>query len=213
MLPPKKKCFYLTIWGWDPLMNLPTLEIQMIDQAELLMREGAFEKAKLLLSKIILEDPANLRAICDIGIAYTETGENEKAIRALLHYISNDDSNPYAWEALGCARFRTGDINLSMQNLRRSLALFPHNASALRNLGILHNIVGEKIDGLRLLQKSIRLAPHDYRNHYALNHAYRDLGKNEEREKILERLLEFELPEAVRRDVVISRIRMTLDWD
>lgn len=187
--------------------------MQVIDQAELLMREGAFEKAKLILSEIILENPANLRAICDIGIAYTETGENEKAIRALLHYIGNDDSNPYAWEALGCARFRTGDICLSMKNLRRSLALLPLNASALRNLGILYSIIGEKSDGLRLLQKSIRLAPQDYRNYYALNCAYRDLRKDKEREKILERLLKFELPEAIRKDVEVSRIQMMLGWD
>ena len=185
----------------------------MIDQAELLMRKGAFEKAKLLLSEIILEDPENLRAICDIGIAYTETGENEKAIRALLHYIGNDDSNPYAWEALGCARFRMGDISLSMENLRRSLTIFPRNASALRNLGILYSMIGKRFDGLHLLKKSIRIAPHDYRNHYALSCAYRDLGKNREREKILERLLEFKLPEEVRRDVEVSRIRMILGWD
>ena len=71
-----------------------------VDHAEQLMRKGAFQKAKIILSEIISDDPEDLRAICDIGIAYTETGENQKAIRALEHYVLNDSGNPYAWEAL-----------------------------------------------------------------------------------------------------------------
>ncbi|RKX95504.1 MAG: hypothetical protein DRZ90_10185, partial [Spirochaetes bacterium] len=113
-----------------------------VDQAEHLMREGAFQRAKVILSEIISDDPEDLRAICDIGIAYTETGENNKAIKALLHYVRNDKTNPYAWEALGCARFRTGNLEKAKKHLQRSLNLMPENPSSLRNLGILHGMEG-----------------------------------------------------------------------
>ncbi|MCK5735286.1 MAG: tetratricopeptide repeat protein [Spirochaetaceae bacterium] len=184
-----------------------------VDQAEHLMREGAFQRAKVILSEIISDDPEDLRAICDIGIAYTETGENNKAIRALLHYIRNDISNPYAWEALGCARFRTGDLENAREHLLQSLVLMPENPSSLRNLGILHGMEGRHKEGLELLQQSFRLASDDYRTLYALNYAFRDAGKSEERTKILNRLIELDLPEEIQRDVELSRIRISIGWE
>lgn len=184
-----------------------------VDQAEHLMREGAFQKAKIILSEIISDNPEDLRAICDIGIAYTETGENKKAIKALEHYIRNDKTNAYAWEAMGCARFRTGDLEKARENLDRSLELMPENPSSLRNLGILNGMEGYHDTGLDLLQKSVRLSPKDYRTLYALNYAFRDAEKREERSKILDRLIELDLPEDIRRDVELSRIRMSLDWE
>jgi Flp pilus assembly protein TadD len=184
-----------------------------VDQAEHLMREGAFQKAKELLSEILSDNPEDLRAICDIGIAYTETGENRKAIRALEHYIRLDQSNPYAWEALGCARFRTGDLENARTCLNTSLDIMPDNPSSLRNLGILHGMEGHHEDGLELLQRSYRLSPGDYRTLYALNFAFRDSEKAEERSRILDRMTELELPPDIRRDVELTRIRISVGWE
>lgn len=184
-----------------------------VDQAEHLMRAGAFQKAKVLLSEIISDDPEDLRAICDIGIAYTETGENQKAIKALKHYIRNDGDNPYAWEALGCACFRTGNLAEAREHLCRSIDLMPDNPSSLRNLGILHGMEGRNEEGLNLLQHSVRLASTDFRTLYALNFAFRDLDRREERTRILDRLSELEMPEDIRMDVELSRIRMSIGWE
>ena len=184
-----------------------------VDQAEHLMREGAFQRAKEILSEIISDDPEDMRAICDIGIAYTETGENLKAIRALDHYIKNDCSNPYAWEALGCARFRTGSLGAARESLEKSLEILPDNPSALRNLGILEGMERRHAEGLNLLQRSMRLSPRDYRTLYALNFAFRDAGMTEERSRILERLVELNPPEAVRRDAELTLIRLAIGWE
>lgn len=184
-----------------------------VDQAEHLMREGAFQEAKEILSEIISDDPDDLRAICDIGIAYTETGENTKAIRALEHYIRNDTANPYAWEALGCAKFRCGDLNAAREYLLRALELLPENPSALRNLGILNGMEGRQEAALELLRQSMNLAPGDYRTLYALNCAFRDSQLREERTQILERLGCLELSDDIRREVELARIRMSLGWE
>ena len=184
-----------------------------VDQAEHLMREGAFQEAKELLSEIISDDPDDLRAICDIGIAYTETGENTKAIRALEHYIRNDSANPYAWEALGCAKFRCGDLKSARDYLLRALNLLPENPSALRNLGILNGMEGRQEAALELLRRSMTLAPSDYRTLYALNCAFRDSQLHEERAKVLERLVNLELSEEIRREVELARIRISLGWE
>ncbi|MCG8452306.1 MAG: tetratricopeptide repeat protein [Spirochaetales bacterium] len=184
-----------------------------VDQAENLMREGAFSEAKKILSQILNDNPGDLRAVCDIGIAYTETGENEKAIKALEHYIRNDDSNPYAWEAIGCARFRIGELEEAKHCLERSLELSPDNPSSLRNLGIIEGMEGYHEKGLKLLQDALRLAPGDFRTLYALSYAYRDLNKREQRRKVIDQLLDLELPDDINKDAQLTRIRMNLGWE
>ncbi|RLW69528.1 MAG: hypothetical protein B6D68_01950 [spirochete symbiont of Stewartia floridana] len=184
-----------------------------LEQAEHLMREGAFQSAKTILSEIISEDPNDLRAICDIGIAYTETGENLKAIKALKYYIKKDKTNPYVWEALGCAQFRTGELDQARNSLSKSIEIMPDNPSSLRNLGILNDLEGRHEEGLTLLQQSMRLCPQDYRTLYALNYAFRDAGKHEEREKILDRLIEMDIPEGVQKEIELAKIKISLNWE
>ena len=187
---------------------MPTLE-----HAEDLMREGAFQSAKTILAEIISEDPDDLRAICDIGIAYTETGENNKAIKALEFYIKNDDTNAYAWEAMGCAQLRTGQLKKARTSLMKAIEIKPENSSALRNLGILKGMDGAHEEGLALLQQSMRINPDDYRTLFALNYSFRDSGKTEERNKILDRLAEMDLPEELQKKVTLSRIKISLKWE
>ncbi|RKX97366.1 MAG: hypothetical protein DRZ90_06460, partial [Spirochaetes bacterium] len=111
------------------------------------------------------------------------------------------------------ARFRTGNLEKAKKHLQRSLNLMPENPSSLRNLGILHGMEGRYKEGLKLLQQSFRLSSKDYRTLYALNYAFRDAGKAEERSKILNRLIELELPDEIQRDVELSRIRMSIGWE
>ena len=184
-----------------------------LEHAEHLMREGSFQEAKQLLFQIICENPEDLRAICDIGIAFTETGENQKAIKALKHYIKNDTNNPYAWEALGCAQFRIRQIKQARSSLMKALKLMPENASVLRNLGILENNQGNHKESLRQLQHSIKLSPRDYRSLYALNFTFRDLKEKEKRLKILERLLELNPPEKIQYEIKLIQIKISLHWE
>ncbi|PIE04550.1 MAG: hypothetical protein CSA76_03640 [Spirochaetales bacterium] len=187
---------------------MPTLE-----HAEHLMREGEFQQAKVILAEIISENPGDLRAICDIGIAYTETGENTKAVRALEHYMQRDRTNPYAWEAMGCALFRLGKYDKAGEYLVKAIDLLPENPSALRNLGIVQGVKGFQENSLELLQRSLELAPQDYRTLYALNFTYRDMNEPQKRLEVLEQLLERELPENIRREIELTRIYIELGWE
>ena len=177
------------------------------------MREGAFNEAKDMLFKFLSKNPDNLRAICNIGITYTETGENTKAVKALEYYIKNDECNPYAWEALGCAQFRLRNLESAQTSLEKALELLPDNASAMRNLGILHGVAGRHTEELEMLQRSMRHCSTDYRTLYALNFAFKDTGKIEERTKILDRLIEMDLPETMQKEVSLARIRLSLKWE
>lgn len=183
-----------------------------VEKAEALMRNGDYSEAKDLLNDILVDEPDDLRAICDIGIAFTETGENEKAILTLNHYVERDESNPYAWEALGCARFRTGNYPEARRCLVRSLDLLPENPSSLRNLGVLFGLEGRPVEGLDLLERSRNGAPEDFRTLYALAYAYTDHGDTGKAAGTWKRLLELPIPEEVRRDAEVKSLMSQLGW-
>ena len=184
-----------------------------LEQAERLMRQGEFKAAQPLLLDIICENPDDLRAICNIGISYTESGENHKAIKALQHYINKDADNTYAWEALGCAQFRIGELKDARKSLLKALEVSPENASALRNLGILDGFSRRYYASLKRLQLAMRLCPNDYRTLFALNFTFKNIGKTEERKKVIERLLEMDIPPSMRKEVEIHRIKLLLNWE
>jgi hypothetical protein len=80
-------------------------------------------------------------------------------------------------------------------------------------MGILHGMEGRPDAGIELLKRSAELSPGDYRTLYALSYALRDNNCEPERKDVLDRLVTLELPEEVRRDVELTRIRLFLGWE
>ena len=187
-----------------------------VDTAESLMRKGFHELAKPLLLELVTEEPDNLRVICDLGIVYTETGENEKAIRALRHYLMKDVGNAYAWEALACANLRVGNLETAHENLKRSLEIMSKNHSAPGNPGILPGLKGLYYDSIRTLGESLNIYPDDYRILYALNFTLRDTVHTRESIKILKCLQRFngdDIPDKIRLHTALTLIRLSIGWE
>ena len=55
----------------------------VIEIAESLITNGQFDDAKIILNQFLEDEPDNNEAICLMGIALTEIGENDRAIKAL----------------------------------------------------------------------------------------------------------------------------------
>lgn len=183
-----------------------------IKDAEGLILTGEFDKAKEVLLNILTEDPANLRAICHIGIVYTELGENSHAIRALSYYTDQIKDDAQAWEALGCACFRQKDYSAAYRYLRKAQDLEDNNPSILRNLGVLYGVRGQKELGYKLLNQSYELQPGDFRTLYALSYIHREFGNKEEALKRMKDLLEMNVPDEIRRDTLMNKIYLEINW-
>ena len=183
-----------------------------LGQAELLILEGNLEKADEILLSILTEEPDNMEAILFQGIVYTETGREEKAIRALTFYVENIDSNPEAWEALGCAWFRNGDSEKGKKYLMKAYSLQGNCPSILRNLGIIEEKEGSYLKALSLLKRSYLLDSRDYRTVYALAFGYLNHGDRRRALEHFDILLSMALPDDVKEEAVLMHLRIKLDW-
>ncbi len=186
---------------------------EQIAQSEELIRTGLFDDAIALLTEVLAEDPGNLAALLNIGIAYTESGHNDSAVQALSYYVQQDEENDEAWEALGCAYLRKKDYSTAEEHLERARDLNPQNASVLRNLSVLLSETGRGRESYTTLTKAYELNPNDYLTTYALATAYRYLQRPEEARTLLERLQTFDyLPTSISHEAEKHLLELTVGW-
>ena len=190
------------------------MEVQeRIQESEKLIRTGMYQEAIELLTRILEEDPSNLPALLNIGIAYTESGKNVPAIQALGFYVKHNDASDEAWEALGCAHLRRKEYENAERCFQRAIDLNPRNASVMRNYSVLLNRTDRYRESYRMLRRSHALNPDDYLTKYALAAAYRYLGRGEESLKRYESLNEVSsLPSAIRHDIEHNILELSVGW-
>ncbi len=185
-----------------------------ITESEQLIRTGRYADAIELLTAVLADDPTNLTALLDIGIAFTENGQNDSAIQALEYYVRHDEANDQAWEALGCAYLRKKEYKTAEVHLDRARTINPQNASVLRNLSVLLSQTGRGRVGFTTLKKAYEINPNDYLTTYALGTAYRHLGRSGEALQLFERLQAFEyLPTILRRESEKHLLELSVGWE
>lgn len=184
-----------------------------ISRADHLIRRGRYAEAVEMLHEVLVDEPDSMPALLNLGIAYTESGQNDEAIRALTFYISRDDANAEAWEALGCAHLRKSDFADAERALDRARVLNPENGSVLRNLAVLLGRTGRARASLYLLRKAHAVNPYDYLTTYALALATRQFGRFDESRALFDEVAETEhAPAPVRDDARRNEIELTLGW-
>jgi tetratricopeptide (TPR) repeat protein len=186
---------------------------EQLEQSEQMIRSGQFDRAIEVLTEVLVEEPTNLPALLNIGIAYTEAGQNDSAIQALEYYVQQDQESDEAWEALGCAFLRKKDYATAERHLEQAKRVNPQNASVLRNLSVLFSQTGRGRASFLMLKKSYEINPNDYLTTYALGTAYRYLERSEEARKLFERLQTFEhLPTVVRNEAERHLLELSVGW-
>jgi Flp pilus assembly protein TadD len=191
------------------------MEVQeRITESENLLRKGRFAEAIALLHDVLADDPTDLKAVLNVGIAYTEYGENDKAIKALDFYTAREQNSAEAWEALGCAYLRKGEYTSAEEYLLRAQGLAPDNASILRNLSVLLSRTDRGDRSLSLLERAHELDGSDYLTTYALAIAYRSTGDTEKARSHFHEITAFfpELPAGLREDVEQQLLELSLGW-
>ncbi len=182
--------------------------MEIIDIAESLIIQGLYSDARNLLNKILEDEPDNNEAVCLIGIALTESGENDRAIKALKYCLSKNEFNAAAWEALGCAWMRKNDLDQASVSLEMAIKLEPDNWSVRRNIGVLNILRKDYKKAKELLESAREKKAEDYKTIYALIYAYLNLKETSEAEKMIYSIQQLEIPEDIRKDVEQLLIRI-----
>lgn len=167
-------------------------------KANTLLLERRYPEAVELLQTLVAEDPTDSAALSSLGVAFTESGEHEKAIRALSRALALDERNPEAHEALGCALFRLNRLPEAKVELERARTLDPRSGGILRNLGVIYDKLGDFEGGKRLIEQACALNERDYQAVYAMASIRLREGEIEMAMELLRRIADEESPMDIR---------------
>lgn len=116
------------------------------DKGVLAYGQQDFDKAREYLEKAADIKPDNPIVNFNLGNAYHQQGEYDKADQAYISAAQNPDSNlsAMAYYNIGNTQFRKGDYEKAIESYKRSLALNPDDLDAKYNLEVARKMLEEQ---------------------------------------------------------------------
>lgn len=146
---------------------------------------GAIE----ILSEVVVDDPGNAEAWCQLGVCYLETRQPDLALEALSRAAKADPKHATAYYLLGNAHGTMGQLEEAAASYRRTLQIDPRHGKAEEFLMKTESLLESREhyrSGLKLLYTAEAPIPN-------LNRALRELvqsvaifGDSPARENLLE---------------------------
>ncbi|MCQ2605336.1 MAG: tetratricopeptide repeat protein [Bacteroidales bacterium] len=116
---------------------------------------GKYAEAEWALSKILTDNPANVKALVNMGLCKEGQKDYDAAIayydKAML-YVPDD---AYAWNNRGYAYYMQGNYKNALDNIEKSITLDPSNSYAYRNKALVFIAMGKKKDACKNLEQAI----------------------------------------------------------
>ena len=107
------------------------------DNAIRLLEQRQYDQGIPLLLKVTQGAPQASAPHVDLGIAYSRSGDLEKALASLQRAVEINPRQPVAYNELGMVYRRKGDFTAARASYEKALALYPGFHFARLNLAIL----------------------------------------------------------------------------
>jgi Flp pilus assembly protein TadD len=107
------------------------------DNATRLLQQQKFAEGIALLSKVAESAPLAIAPHIDLGIAYSRTGDLERAMASLQQALKLDPDHPIALNEIGMVYRKQGRFADARASYEKALAVYPSFHYADRNLAIL----------------------------------------------------------------------------
>ncbi len=120
--------------GHDVLWLRPNLSFQFLEFAFSYLSEGSWDRAEVLSKKCLAVDPANLTALCNLGVVSEKRGDLPQAAMWYERALSTDPRHVPALYNLSVVLWRQEAWDKVVPLLDRVLALDPNHADARRYL-------------------------------------------------------------------------------
>ncbi len=138
-----------------------------IMNARTLYKKGMHKQAEEVYRLILLQDPDNVAALLDLGLALAQRGEFDEPQALYKKVLALDPRNGNATMALAIATMETGDRDeaLRLAGLARDMKPTPQT---LGRLGVFYRKAGLKEDAVACLTTALRHDPADIASYFSL---------------------------------------------
>ena len=136
-----------------------------------LLKKRRYLEAVLLMELLLSDEPDQLDYLYNLGMAYSDMGDIQRAIDILTRLIDIEPRHTNARVALGVAFMRSNQEGQAIKELQIAITQDPNNPWAHRNLGAALAKQEKFIESLPYLRRSIELNPDDQVAWYGLGQA------------------------------------------
>jgi tetratricopeptide (TPR) repeat protein len=140
----------------------PDFIIVYIERASNSIQLGHYPAGIEDLKSALQLDPANARALGDLGDAYNATNKYEDAIAVLSHDIEVNPDYSFAYADRGIAYLNLGKNDLALIDLNKAIQLGDHDYTTYFARGEVYQNQSNQAAALADYQKSLELASPDY---------------------------------------------------
>jgi tetratricopeptide (TPR) repeat protein len=155
------------------------------------LKSGDYNRGIQLLNVLLRMDPKNPHILYNLGMALSDLGRLEEAIKHLRNAARATPENANIHVALGVAHYRAQKLLDAKKYLEKALSLDSENPYALRNLGACMLAMG--VDPSKAethLKKAVSILPEDQQSWVSLGRALEDQEKLDEADRAYVRALE-----------------------
>ncbi len=136
--------------------------------AEQQFAAGDFGAAENQFRKILLVEPQNIYALCNLGVTQLRLQNNEEAAETLLKAQAHNYDIEFPHYARGVALMRLGRLDDAVEEITDALKINDKNAPAWHTLGIIANKHGRREQAKQHFLKAVAVDSHCAEAHYNL---------------------------------------------
>jgi protein O-mannosyl-transferase len=130
-----------------------------------------------LWQDVVRKSPNLYRGYTNLGKAYFEKGQYEKALEMFERVVALRPSNFEAYNNRGNAFNSIGQLNKAIADYDKAIALNPSNFKAYNNRGNIFNSIGRLDEAMADYDKAIALNPSDYNLYNNRGNIFNSIGQ------------------------------------
>lgn len=158
------------------VVAFPSAFSDPMDVALALLSQRDIKEALPILEPLARQRRDEPEILYNLGIAYSELGEYDRAVMTLKQLLAIDPVHANGLVGLGVAYQRLGQSPQALEYLKKAVQVDPSNPYAQRNLGSVMASGGDLAGALAHLRKAHELAPDDPAAMFGLAKCLEQLG-------------------------------------